>query len=310
MAPGIYVIHENSDWLPPFALAFSRRGIEFEDWDLNERAFELTRPPPQGVFYNRMSASSHTRGHRFSPELTSAVLAWLEGHGRRVINSSRALQLEVNKSAQLAALQACGIPVPRTIAAVGASKLVDATDVFAGDPVIVKPNRGGKGLGVKLIEDRRVMRELALEDALGSSVDGITLIQQYIRPADGLITRAEFIGGRFHYAARIDTSMGFELCPADVCVSEADPMGVSFVIVNDINAELKRRIELFLGINKIDIAGVEFSTDVHGVSYVYDVNTNTNYNAVAEAAAGCDAAQAVIDFLIAERNRIYDRMAA
>ena len=30
--------------------------------------------PPQGVFYNRMSASSHTRGHRFAPEFTAVVL--------------------------------------------------------------------------------------------------------------------------------------------------------------------------------------------------------------------------------------------
>jgi hypothetical protein len=49
-----------------------------------------------------MIASSHTRGHRFAPEATAVLLAHLERHGRRVVNGSRALQLEVSKAAQYA----------------------------------------------------------------------------------------------------------------------------------------------------------------------------------------------------------------
>jgi hypothetical protein len=65
-----------------------------------------------------MSASSHTRGHRYAPEYTSTVLAWLDSYGRRVVNNSRALQLEINKIAQYAALRNYGIraraPSPRS----------------------------------------------------------------------------------------------------------------------------------------------------------------------------------------------------
>ena len=61
--------------------------------------------PPAGIFYNRMSASSHTRDHRYAPELTGAVLAWLKRHGRIVVNGERALQLEVSKVAQYEALR-------------------------------------------------------------------------------------------------------------------------------------------------------------------------------------------------------------
>lgn len=309
-APDIFVIHENPEWLAPFAQAFERRGVGFEDWNLVERAVDLSTPPPEGVFYNRMSASSHTRGHRFSPELTSVVLAWLEGHGRRVVNSARALQLEVNKSAQHAALRASGVPVPRTIAAVGRSEILKAVNAFAPAPVIIKPNRGGKGLGVQLFEDLSVLRQLILEDALGPSVDGVTLVQQYVRPSDGTITRAEFVGGRFHYAVKVDTTKGFELCPADVCAIEDGPPAPQFSIIADIDAALKASIERFLALNGVEMAGVEFSTDIHGNRYVYDVNTNTNYNADAEAAAGRNAAQALVDFLIGERDRIYGRLAA
>ena len=32
-----------------------------------------------------------------------------------------------------------------------------------------------------------------------------------------VITRVEFVGGKFLYAVRVDTTLGFELCPSDVC---------------------------------------------------------------------------------------------
>jgi glutathione synthase/RimK-type ligase-like ATP-grasp enzyme len=310
MPKEIFVLHENPAWLPPFERAFARRGLSFQDWNLVERAVDLSKPPPEGIFFNRMSASSHTRGHRFSPELTGVVLAWLEGHGRRVINSSRALQLEVSKSAQLAALQACGVPVPRTIAAVGQAQLLGAVNAFAPAPVIVKPNRGGKGLGVRLFEDLGTLRELILQDALDPPVDGITLVQQYIRPAGNTITRAEFIGGKFHYAVEIDTTMGFELCPAEVCSVDGSLPAPQFTIIDEIDDGLKAGIEQFLALNGIEMAGVEFATDANANFYVYDVNTNTNYNPEAEAVAGKNAAQATIDFLIGELNRTSGRLAA
>ncbi len=71
----IHVLHENPAWLPPLAEAFDRHALPWTEWLLDEGAFDLSAPPPAGVFYNRMSASSHTRDHRFSAELTAAVLA-------------------------------------------------------------------------------------------------------------------------------------------------------------------------------------------------------------------------------------------
>ncbi len=96
----IYVIHENEEWTEPLKVQLRRFGLPFEEWYLNGGQLDLSVPPPLGVFYNRMSASSHTRNHRYAAEHTAAVLSWLEGYGRRVINSSRALQLEISNVAQ------------------------------------------------------------------------------------------------------------------------------------------------------------------------------------------------------------------
>ena len=45
------------------------------------------------------------------------------------------------------------------------------------------------------------------------------------------------------------------------------------------------RLERFLAVSGIEVAGIEFISDAAGRTLVYDVNTNTNYNPDAEARA-------------------------
>jgi glutathione synthase/RimK-type ligase-like ATP-grasp enzyme len=66
-----------------------------------------------------MSPSSHTRGHRESVDYTRELLVWLESHGRRVINGSRALALEISKVRQYEALRQAGLRTPHTVAVAG-----------------------------------------------------------------------------------------------------------------------------------------------------------------------------------------------
>src|SRR5580704_8058275 len=218
--PRIYVIHENDAWVEPLRREFDARGIPYAEWFLDQGLLDLRTAPPPGVFYNRMSASSHTRDHRYAAELTGAVLAWLKRHGRTVVNGERALALEISKVAQYEALAAHDIETPPTIAAVGRDNIAQAA-ARLGFPLILKHNRAGKGLGVRLF-----LSPAALDEHLGSPqfeepIDGITLIQRYIKAPAPFITRVEFVGGRFLYAVRVDTSQGFELCPADACQVDA-----------------------------------------------------------------------------------------
>jgi hypothetical protein len=306
----IHVIHENATWLAPLATALDERSLPWRDWFLDRGVFDLSVPPPEGIFYNRMSASSHTRDHRYAAELTATVLAWLVAHGRRVINGPRALDLEISKARQYAALEKSGIRTPKTIIVAGTEQLVEAARRhFDGGPVILKPNRGGKGLGVRLFHTAE-----ALAGYIGSAdyeppVDGLHLLQRYIRAPLPVITRAEFVGGKFMYAVEVDTSEGFELCPADACaVSDAFcPAGeeprAKFTIVDDIEAELRRRYEAFIAANGIEVSGIEFIGDADGTVYTYDVNTNTNYNPEAEARAGRSGMGTLAGFLSDELAR-------
>src|SRR4030095_5469886 len=82
---------------------------------------------------------------------------------------------------------------------------------------ITKHNRAGKGLGVRLFQDHAALEAYAASDAFADSVAALTRIQEVTRSPEPYIARGEFVGGRFIYAVRVDTSLGFELCPADVC---------------------------------------------------------------------------------------------
>lgn len=320
MPPKIYVIHENSEWVLPLRAAFAELSLPFEEWFLDEGLLDFSTPPPLGVFYNRMSASSHTRGHRYAPEYTSTVLAWLDSHGRRVVNNSRALQLEINKIAQYAALRNYGIRTPRTFAAVGKENLIKAAANFDGQ-FITKHNRAGKGLGVRLFNSQSALADYVRGGEFDDSVDGITLIQEFVRAPAPFITRVEFIGGEFLYAVQVDTSLGFELCPADVCevgdafcpagtapVAAPPPAAPRFRILPGFDHPILGDYKKFIAANGIEVAGIEFITDTKGQLYTYDVNTNTNYNVVAEAQAQKFGMRAIAKFLGRELHKLEERV--
>jgi len=301
----IYVIHENEAWVEPLRAAFAAQGLPFEEWFLDKGVLDFSSPPPQGVFYNRMSASSHTRDHRYAAEYTSCVLPWLELHGRRVVNGSRALRLEINKIAQYAELEKAGVRTPRTLAAVGREAIVQEARQFKGS-FITKHNRAGKGLGVRLFHSIEPLEAYVKSALFEDSVDGVTLLQEYIKATEPFITRVEFVGGRFLYAVRVDTSLGFELCPADVCeVGDAMcPVGEKpsaqaprFEVIEGFSHPVIERYQRVLAANDVEIAGVEFIADSSGELYTYDINTNTNYNSAAEERAGKFAMPAVAAFL-------------
>src|SRR5699024_7770249 len=164
-------------------------------------------------------------------EYGRALLAWLEAAGRTVLNGAHVYELEVSKVLQHRRLETRGFSAPRTVAALGAAGLADAVRTL-DPPFITKHNQGGKGLGVRRFDSHAEFDALAHEFAPGGDNapnDGITLVQEYARPAQPFITRAEFIGGRFHYAVRVDVSAGsFELCPAEAC--EIPQPGISTAV--------------------------------------------------------------------------------
>ena len=328
----IHVIHENIDWSQPLFDQLAAKNASYVDLDMSAHAVDLMATPPSGIFYNRMSASAHTRGHRYAPEMTSALLSWLETAGAPVLNGSNALRLELNKAVQYGALIRAGIAVPETIVCETASDMLAAYDKFSGVPVITKHNRAGKGLGVQLFKDRAALQAYVSGDDFDPSVDGLTLIQRYIEAPKPFITRMEFIGQQFLYAVRVDTSEGFELCPADFCTLEEAafcPADSNLATDNAPQAGNQAKFQIDMDFaesslgqhlipkcidvmrtQKLDVSAFEFITDAEGTPYIYDINTNTNYNSDAEAVVGISAMERLADYLIEFANQNGDKAAA
>jgi len=297
--PHIHLLHENPDWLPPFRAAFDAAGLPYEEWHLNGAEIDLSAPPPPGVFYSRMSASALTRGHGHAAATAAALFDWLELHGRDVVNGREALRLELSKAAQHVALAAAGVATPRTVVAIGTERIEAAAAKLGAAPFILKPNRGGKGLGVRLVQDIDDLRVQLPALAAEPSDDGVWLAQEYCPSPDQAITRMEFIGGELHYAVRVNTGGAFELCPAEACSLDSQPM---FEIRTDMAEHpLTPALEAFLARHRIDIAGVEHVVAADGRVLVYDVNTNTNYNPDAEKTAGAEPGPAAVARFLAAR---------
>lgn len=306
--PDLIILHENDEWLPPFRQAFTEAGIRAEEWHLADGSVELSATPPDALYYSRMSASAHTRGHEHAPALAQATLNWLEQHGREVLNGSRALYFETSKVAQYMALEAADIATPATVATVGSNALLEAAGRFSRWPVIVKPNRGGKGLGVQRFESPAELAAFAADpDAIADSVDGVWLVQELFETTDGTITRAEFIDGKFHYAIQVATGGSFELCPAEACDIGERPR---FAVTDTAPPDLIAAYEAFLADNNIAVAGMEFARTNDGRLLTYDINTNTNYNPAAEQVAGVVSGPARLAEAIRTRLALRERLQA
>jgi len=290
--PQIHVLFENEDWMPPLREALAARGLDWEEHFVDGGILDLAAEPPPGVFVNRMSPSAHTRAHQGGVAYLTEALHALEAHGRRVINGSRAFALEVSKVRQDLALRAEGILTPRTVAVVGGPERLKAAARRMDLPFITKHNQGGKGLGVQLFRDLDTFDAYVDGPDFVDSPDGVTLLQQYVAPAEPFITRVEIVDGELLYAIRSSTEGGFELCPADACALDDQfcPIGETgtFSLRDDIRADdpLVRAYVRVMRAHGIDAAGIEFVEDAQGRRYTYDINGTTNYNSGVEAKHG------------------------
>jgi len=294
----VHVLYENPDWMPPLRHALAARGLPVVEHFCDGGTVDIGAQPPEGVWLNRMSPSSHTRGHQGGVQFVRELLSWLEAHERPVINGTSAFALEVSKVRQHAALIAAGIPTPRTFGVVGGPDALRKAASQMEPPFITKHNQGGKGLGVQLFRSHTAFETFLDTGSWASSPDGVDLVQQYISPAEPFITRVEIVDGRFVYAIRSSTEQGFELCPADACqidegafcpapgLSDGPPTTSDrFQLRDDLTEAdpLVQKLVKFTHTHGLGLAGIEFVEDAAGQRWVYDINGTSNYNAEVEA---------------------------
>ena len=166
-------------------------------------------------------------------------------------------------------------------------------------PALLKPEQGGSGARIMLIESLGDLEALLKEQPELWLPDNLLLLQEYLDtdPAKGIV-RMEFLGGELLYAMRVISHGAFNLCPAPACNAEAGK--VEFYPYKEVPAQAVTWGRRIVAAGKLDVAGIEYLETRDGRRVVYDVNANSNLRPSVAQAFGFDPFERVVDFLARE----------
>jgi hypothetical protein len=312
----IAIYYEHPDWFRPLFQELDRRALPYERLDATRHRFDAgDGRPPYSLVFNRMSPSAYLRGAGNAIFYTLHYLAYLKHHGVRVINGYDAYVTETSKALQLALLDRLGLPYPRARVINHASQAPAAARDLRF-PVVLKPNIGGSGAGIRRFDSGEQLAAAAEAGALDLGIDHTALVQEYVPAAEQRIVRVEVLGGRYLYAIRIYTSgESFNLCPADVCqtVGGAELVRAACPVdapKNNLRVErytpppeVVAQVECIMQAAHIDVGGVEYMIDGRdGRLQFYDINALSNFVADAPRVVGFDPFARLVDYLEREAD--------
>ena len=303
MQKSIGIVYEHPQWFAPLFAELERRGVEYDAIHAAELVFDpAEREQRYSLVVNRMSPSAATRGNGRAIFHVLHYLEYLAELGTPTLNGVDAYRVELSKARQASLASRLGIRYPRTRVIDDAKRAAEAANGLQF-PVLVKPNIGGSGAGIRAFGS---VDELARAE-LDLGLDGTALVQEQL-PAEGeAVVRIEILGGEFLYAIRLLLAPGsFNLCPADYCELPGIADGVSGrglpVEAFEPPAALVEDAKRLLDAAGMDLGGVEYLVNARdGEAYFYDVNALSNFVADAPNVVGFDPFVDLVD-LIVERS--------
>ncbi len=318
MPKPIAIYYEQPHWFKPLFAELERRGISYEKLDATTHSYSIEDQPEQrySLVVNRMSPSAWNREHGDTIFYTLGYLDHLETRGVRVINSSQAFRSELSKASQLSMLDELGLPYPRARVIHRPSQAAPATEGLRF-PVVIKPNIGGSGAGVKRFDAREQLAAAAEAGELLFGLDSTALVQEFIPARGGFIVRCEVLDGKFLYAIKVHTTgETFDLCPADICRTtggvdlnraacalDAPKSGIR-VEGYDPPAQVVADVERIMAAAGVELGGVEYMLDERdgeaAVPLYYDINALSNFVADGPQVVGFDPFVRLVDWLSVE----------
>jgi hypothetical protein len=308
----IGILYEHPEWFKPLFAELERRGIPYEPLDAGRIVFDpAATVPSHALLVNRMSPSAHLRGRAHAIFATLHYLAHLKELGAPTINGYDAFAVEISKVAQLGILRRLGLRHPRARVINDPALALEAAEGLTF-PVLIKPNIGGSGAGIRRFDTTEQLEAALHEGSLSLGIDHTALVQEWL-PAEGEhIVRVEVLGGEFLYAIRVYPKPGgFNLCPADIC-QEPSSLGAEDLCPADAVPALRLRVEAcrppervireVLSIARaahLDVGGIEYLVSARdGEVYYYDINALSNFVSDAPGIVGFDPFVRLADFLL------------
>jgi hypothetical protein len=308
----IAIYYEHPHWFDRLFAELDRRGDPFVRVNAAQHHFDPARLNGEGNYslvFNRMSPSAYRRGHGQGIFYTLYYLEHLEQRGRRVVNGHKAFRYETSKALQLSLLEMLGLPYPKTRVINSPADAVEASQGLRW-PIVVKPNIGGSGAGVKRFDNIQQLTEASNAGVLDLGLDSTALVQEFIPARGGHIVRVEVVGCKYLYGIKVHiTGETFDLCPADICRTTA---GQDLGIACPVEApkaglrvdgytppdDVVRSVERIMRTAQIEVGGVEYIVDDRdGQLYFYDINALSNFVSDGPKVVGFDPFVPLVDYL-------------
>ena len=310
MSRPVGIFYEHPEWFKKLFEKLEERGLPYQKLHAGFHHFDpADTNPPYSVVINRVSSSSYLRGHGQAIFYSKAFIAYLEQMGVRVINGSKATEIETSKALQLLLFSRLGLKYPKSIVVNHSSQIVDAAKQLQF-PIAVKPNIGGSGAGILRFNSLSSLEEAIESNSINLGIDETALVQEFIPARGGHINRVETLNGKFLYAMKVfTTGDSFNLCPAEICqIPEPQPVGevcMTTAVKKGIKVEpftppatVIEAVERIVKEAKIDVGGVEYLVDDrNGDILIYDINALSNFIADAENVIGFDPFNNLVDFI-------------
>jgi len=311
------IYYEHPDWFRPLFAEFDRRGVPYVKLDATRHLYDPgEKDKSYAVVFNRMSPSAYLRGHGQGIFYTLQYLNHLKNLGTRVINGEKAFGIEISKARQLSLLDSLHLPYPKAFVINSPSLAIEASENLRF-PIVVKANIGGSGAGIVRFDSRAALVAAVENDSINLGIDQTALVQEFISPRGGHITRVETLGGKYLYAIRVfTTGETFNLCPADICQTtdgvelarvacpvDAPRSGLQVEAFQP-PLDVIRSVERIAQAAQIDVGGIEYVIDDRdGSLFYYDINALSNFVADATRVIGFDPHARLVDFLEEEVRR-------
>ena len=306
----IGIFYEHPDWFRPLFAELDRRATPYVKERADQHSFDPADGPNYSLVFNRMSPSAWLRGRGDAIFHMLQYLAHLKARGVRVVNGYEAFVTETSKLQQLRLLEQLGLPSPKARVIHEAATAPAASEGLRF-PIVVKPNIGGSGAGIRRFDRPETLREAAEAGELELGIDQTALVQEFIPTEDGSIVRVEVLGGSYLYAIRVfSPEDSFNLCPADIChttdgaelARAACPVDAprNGLTVEGYTPPARHiaDVERIAAAAGIEVGGIEYIVDARdGQFYYYDINALSNFVADATRVIGFDPFARLADYL-------------
>jgi len=252
------------DWMNP--------NIERAVGLLSERGvrLDLIHPEKQLISLSRVRVESDLYLLKSGSDLALSLGGALHALGAATLNPYPTVAMMRNKIIVTRVLQAAGVPTPDTYVTTRPNDLVS---LLESGPLIVKPYRGSRGEGIRIVRHGRELFDLPS--------DGPILAQRYEEP-DGRDLKIFCIGGKLFGVRRIWPLRTYQ-----------DKVGYPFPLTPDLR-DIARSCGRAFG---IDLYGLDVVLS-SGRPYVVDVNKFGSYMGVP------DASRLLADYIYAAGLRI------